>query len=135
MNQGSLFFFCIFWITPLLSQASPRGWSPPDSPPPKNDIELENRVPIPMRDGVILYADVYRPALEGKFPVLVSRTPCSSVVGVEGSLSSNLRIAAIRSPGMEDAKNGARETRSSVLPSFASRIAISSSMMEIGVPS
>jgi len=43
-----------------------------------NDIRIENRVPIPMRDGVVLYADVYRPAGEGKHPVLVSRTPYST---------------------------------------------------------
>jgi putative CocE/NonD family hydrolase len=39
---------------------------------------MENLVPIPMRDGVNLYADVYRPANEGKYPVLVSRTPYST---------------------------------------------------------
>ena len=33
---------------------------------------------IPMRDGVILYADVYRPVGEGRYPVLVSRTPYST---------------------------------------------------------
>jgi hypothetical protein len=32
-------------------------------------------VPVPMRDGVILRADVLRPAGEGPFPVLVYRTP------------------------------------------------------------
>jgi len=31
-----------------------------------------------MRDGVILYADIYRPVGEGKHPVLVSRTPYST---------------------------------------------------------
>jgi uncharacterized protein len=31
-----------------------------------------------MRDGVILYADVYRPVEEGRYPVLVSRTPYST---------------------------------------------------------
>jgi hypothetical protein len=45
---------------------------------PRNDIELENRVPIRMRDGVTLYADVYRPVGEGKYPVLLSRTPYST---------------------------------------------------------
>jgi predicted acyl esterase len=39
---------------------------------------MENFVPIPMRDGVNLYADVYRPAKQGKYPVLVSRTPYST---------------------------------------------------------
>ncbi len=31
-----------------------------------------------MRDGVVLYADVYLPVGEGKYPVLVSRTPYST---------------------------------------------------------
>src|SRR5262249_39556387 len=38
-------------------------------------IRLERHLPVPMRDGVKLYADVYRPQREGKFPVLVVRTP------------------------------------------------------------
>ncbi len=42
------------------------------------DILLENLVPIRMRDGVILYADVYRPSTEGKYPVIVGRTPYST---------------------------------------------------------
>ncbi|MPY87058.1 MAG: CocE/NonD family hydrolase [Luteitalea sp.] len=46
--------------------------------PPRNDIRVENRVPVRMRDGVTLYADVYRPVDEGRYPVLVSRTPYST---------------------------------------------------------
>ena len=51
---------------------------PPADVAPRNDILVENRVPIRMRDGVTLYADVYRPAEEGRYPVLVSRTPYST---------------------------------------------------------
>lgn len=51
---------------------------PPADVPPRNDILVDNRVAIPMRDGVILYADVYRPVEEGRYPVLVSRTPYST---------------------------------------------------------
>jgi putative CocE/NonD family hydrolase len=36
---------------------------------------LEKNVPVPMRDGVVLRADVMRPAEDGTFPVLVYRTP------------------------------------------------------------
>src|SRR5688572_18126047 len=36
---------------------------------------VERDVAIPMRDGVVLRADVHRPAGEGRFPVLVFRTP------------------------------------------------------------
>ena len=47
-------------------------------PPPRNEIVMENRVAVPMRDGVTLYADIYRPKGEGKWPVIVSRTPYST---------------------------------------------------------
>lgn len=50
----------------------------PEAYPPTNDVVVENLVPIPMRDGVTLYADVYRPARPGRYPVLVSRTPYST---------------------------------------------------------
>ena len=50
----------------------------PADVPPRNDIRVENRVPIRMRDGVTLYADVYRPVGEGRHPVIVSRTPYST---------------------------------------------------------
>lgn len=36
---------------------------------------FEKDVAIPMRDGVVLRADILRPAAEGRFPVLVYRTP------------------------------------------------------------
>ena len=57
---------------------SHQKYSFPTTPPPRNDIQMDNRVPVPMRDGVTLYADVYRPAGDGKYPVLVSRTPYST---------------------------------------------------------
>jgi putative CocE/NonD family hydrolase len=36
---------------------------------------IEYEVPVPMRDGVVLRADVYRPAGDGPWPVIVARTP------------------------------------------------------------
>jgi uncharacterized protein len=38
-------------------------------------VSVETGVKVPMRDGVTLVADVYRPRTEGKFPVLLQRTP------------------------------------------------------------
>ena len=35
----------------------------------------EENVPARMRDGVTLYADVYRPDAPGRFPVVLMRTP------------------------------------------------------------
>src|SRR5277367_2479827 len=46
--------------------------------PPKNDVMVDHHVAIPMRDGVKLYADVYRPVASGKYGVIVCRTPYST---------------------------------------------------------
>lgn len=48
--------------------------APPQAPP---EVRIEKNVPAPMRDGVILRADVYRPAMPGRLPVLLQRTPYS----------------------------------------------------------
>ncbi|MEH7096052.1 CocE/NonD family hydrolase [Neobacillus vireti] len=40
-------------------------------------ILVEKNVPCKMRDGVVLYADIYRPNREGTFPVLLTRLPYS----------------------------------------------------------
>lgn len=40
---------------------------------PEFEVEIEREVPVPMRDGTILRADVYRPAADGRFPVLLER--------------------------------------------------------------
>jgi putative CocE/NonD family hydrolase len=42
---------------------------------PAQDFQVEKDVPVVMRDGVVLRADVWRPAAGGRFPVLVYRTP------------------------------------------------------------
>jgi putative CocE/NonD family hydrolase len=39
------------------------------------EVVVERNVPAKMRDGVTLRADIYRPKAEGKFPVLLVRTP------------------------------------------------------------
>jgi putative CocE/NonD family hydrolase len=39
------------------------------------EIHVERNVEIPMRDGVILRADVYRPVEDGEYPALLSRIP------------------------------------------------------------
>ncbi|MBM3877970.1 MAG: CocE/NonD family hydrolase [Verrucomicrobia bacterium] len=39
------------------------------------EISVERDVAVPMRDGVVLRADVFRPGEGGPFPVLVTRTP------------------------------------------------------------
>ncbi|MGH9795446.1 MAG: CocE/NonD family hydrolase [Candidatus Acidiferrales bacterium] len=44
----------------------------------------QSGVAIPMRDGVVLRAEVWRPAGEGKFPTLVYRTPYGAKRAAEG---------------------------------------------------
>lgn len=41
----------------------------------ESTIIVDKNVPATMRDGTILYADVYRPDQEGEYPVLLSRIP------------------------------------------------------------
>src|ERR1700722_14641291 len=46
------------------------------------EVTVEHGAAAKMRDGVILRADVYRPKAEGKFPVLLQRTPYNKSNGV-----------------------------------------------------
>jgi uncharacterized protein len=39
------------------------------------NVTFEHNVKVTMRDGTVLRADIYRPAADGKFPVLLQRTP------------------------------------------------------------
>ncbi len=42
---------------------------------PAAEVVVERNVAVPMRDGVILRADVYRPATDAPVPAVVNRTP------------------------------------------------------------
>jgi len=39
------------------------------------EIRIDRHLATPMRDGVRLYGDLYRPRAEGKYPVIIVRTP------------------------------------------------------------
>ncbi len=58
-------------VLPLLLAASRLAGQSP--------VRVDTGVAVPMRDGVILRADLYRPPSDGRFPVLVYRTPYSRV--------------------------------------------------------
>ncbi len=51
-------------------------------------VTIERGVPIKMRDGVTLRADICRPKAEGKFPVLLTRTPYDKNEAVEFCLKA-----------------------------------------------
>ncbi|MGV3603996.1 MAG: CocE/NonD family hydrolase [Dyadobacter fermentans] len=40
-----------------------------------NEVRIERHKAVRMRDGVVLYADVYMPATPGRYPTIVTRTP------------------------------------------------------------
>ncbi len=53
-------------------------------------VTVQRNVAVKMRDGVTLYADVYRPRGDDKFPVLLTRTPYDKT----GNLGTCMRVAA-----------------------------------------
>jgi len=62
-----LLAYCFAALTVL----TPAGVRAADS----YEVTMERGVPIKMRDGVTLRADICRPKAEGKFPLLLTRTP------------------------------------------------------------
>lgn len=59
------------FLAPLLCGISLLAWAQHAS----EEFLVDKDVAVPMRDGIILRADVLRPRAEGAFPVLVYRTP------------------------------------------------------------
>ncbi len=57
---------------------------------PNAEVTVERNVPAKMRDGVTLRADIYRPKADGRFPVLLVRTPYDK----NGEVSFALKAAA-----------------------------------------
>jgi putative CocE/NonD family hydrolase len=53
-------------------------------------VIIERGTAVKMRDGVTLRADVYRPKADGKFPVILTRTPYDKT----GNLGTCMRVAA-----------------------------------------
>jgi putative CocE/NonD family hydrolase len=69
----------VFWralllfFVPIYTDAYADTW-PPNTGQGPCSVTKENNVPARMRDGTILYADVYRPATAGAVPVILMRT-------------------------------------------------------------
>lgn len=49
-------------------------------------VRVDRHVPVPMRDGTILHADVYRPDAPGRYPILLQRTCYSKDLPVPGAV-------------------------------------------------
>ena len=65
----------------------------PELTGPHTDLQAQFNLPVPMRDGVILYADLYRPAGDAPLPVLLQRTPYDKSHSRDGALDA-LRAAS-----------------------------------------
>jgi len=62
-----------------------------------NTITIEQNVPARMRDGVTLYADVYRSSEHGQSPVLLCRLPYGKDMSLSHMLQSMHVLRAVRS--------------------------------------
>ncbi len=68
-------------MTLLTLQAVPGAISDPGLP-----VRMETGVGVKTRDGVTLFADVYRPDAQGRFPTLLQRTPYDRKGGTQQAL-------------------------------------------------
>ena len=90
-RAASLFIFAVGFALGIVSL----GWPEPlrAQPAPAStpiDIVAQYDVPMKTRDGVTLYADIYRPKSPDKFPVILMRTPYDK--SVNWAVSSVSRI-------------------------------------------
>jgi predicted acyl esterase len=58
------------------------------------EVTIENNVTMKTRDGVTLGADIYRPKADGKFPVLLERTPYDKHRMTYASVGFGVKAAA-----------------------------------------
>ena len=49
-------------------------------------VEIKIDVKTPMRDGVLLSADLYKPPGDGPFPVVLNRTPYGKQASMEAGV-------------------------------------------------
>jgi putative CocE/NonD family hydrolase len=66
---------CAVLVSSALLAAGPEKASNKGSAQNQIQPAIKQTVEIPMRDGVTLRADIWRPSSDGRFPVLVYRTP------------------------------------------------------------
>src|SRR5271165_6623117 len=82
MVHSRVLAYCFFALTVL----APTGVKAVDS----YEVTVERGVSVKMRDGVTLRADIYHPKADGKFPVLLTRTPYDKT----GAADYGLKAAA-----------------------------------------
>jgi putative CocE/NonD family hydrolase len=61
---------------------------------PRRDVLVQHDVEAQMRDGVVLRANIYRPADDGRYPVLLSRQPYNKDLNINPMYADPVRLAA-----------------------------------------
>ena len=61
--------------------------------PDSTNLKMETNVAVAMRDGVNLYADLYRPDGEGPYPTILQRTPYDKTNSLSNTMLDPLRAA------------------------------------------
>ena len=61
--------------------------------PESHSLKIETNVAVPMRDGTVLYADIYRPEGPGPCPVLLQRTPYDKTMPLSRNMLDPLKAA------------------------------------------
>ena len=73
--RAILFFSLVLSSATSNSQNASSSVSSQNPAPASFSVRHDCNLRVPMRDGIHLSADVYRPNTEGKFPVVLTRTP------------------------------------------------------------
>ncbi len=76
--------FLLFWAGAWLALVCPLPAAPAAAP--ELPFEFQRNVPIPMRDGIKLVANVFLPRQGGPFPVLLQRTPYGKMNELSGEV-------------------------------------------------
>jgi predicted acyl esterase len=74
------------------SAAQPPAGAPYPRPPGAHEVTIERNVMVPMRDGVRLATDLYRPKdVAGPLPTVLMRTPYNKAANPNGDASARAR--------------------------------------------
>ena len=56
-------------------------------------VKFESNIPLPLIDGTMTYADVFRPDTPGRFPALLQRTPYDKTTPLTMGMLDPLKAA------------------------------------------
>ena len=78
-------------IEPHTSLDGPQlaGWTPHLTPPAEHQLREDAAIPVPMPDGTLLRADVFRPRETGRYPALVSWSAYPRFIQTSGAPAFN----------------------------------------------